>query len=164
MPRPTWPTNRIMGVESWCAMCTPADALVAPGPRVTKQMPGWPVSLPCASAIMAAPPSWRHTVTSMLASCSASSTARKLSPGTQNSCCTPWVMSWSTRIWPPVREVVIEISPKQGSQVNFVQAASTRWQASCNRANDVAYEIRAHGTRSTRSAHFPRASCSAFLT
>ncbi len=26
-------------------------------------MPGWPVSLPCASAIMAAPPSWRHTVT-----------------------------------------------------------------------------------------------------
>ena len=38
---------------------------MAPGPRVTKQMPGRPVSLPCASAIMAAPPSWRQTVTSM---------------------------------------------------------------------------------------------------
>jgi hypothetical protein len=28
------------------AMCRPGDALVAPGPRVTKQMPGLPVSLP----------------------------------------------------------------------------------------------------------------------
>ena len=43
---PTWPTNRIMGVESWKAVCTPMLALVAPGPRVTKQMPGSPVSLP----------------------------------------------------------------------------------------------------------------------
>jgi hypothetical protein len=32
----------------------PADALLAPGPRVTKQMPGRPVILPTASAIMAA--------------------------------------------------------------------------------------------------------------
>ena len=39
------------------AMCTPASALEAPGPRVTIQMPGSPVSLPWASAIMAAPPS-----------------------------------------------------------------------------------------------------------
>ena len=44
---------------------TPADALVAPGPRVTKAMPGWPVSLPCASAIIAAPPSWRQTTVSI---------------------------------------------------------------------------------------------------
>ncbi|MNT77859.1 hypothetical protein D3C72_2170240 [compost metagenome] len=43
--------NRIMGVESSRAVCTPMAALVAPGPRETKQMPGWPVSLPCASAI-----------------------------------------------------------------------------------------------------------------
>ena len=28
------------------AMCMPADALVAPGPRVTKHMPGRPVALP----------------------------------------------------------------------------------------------------------------------
>ena len=38
--------NRIIDVESWAAMCTPWLALVAPGPRVTKQMPGRPVSLP----------------------------------------------------------------------------------------------------------------------
>ena len=43
---PTWPMNRIIGVESWKAVCTPIEALVAPGPRVTKQMPGRPVSLP----------------------------------------------------------------------------------------------------------------------
>jgi hypothetical protein len=33
-------------------MCRPGEALVAPGPRVTKQIPGLPVSLPCASAII----------------------------------------------------------------------------------------------------------------
>ena len=38
--------KRIIGVESWNAVCTPIEALVAPGPRVTKQMPGLPVSLP----------------------------------------------------------------------------------------------------------------------
>ena len=43
-------------------MWMPGEALVAPGPRVTKQMPGRPVALPTASAIMAAPPSWRQTV------------------------------------------------------------------------------------------------------
>jgi hypothetical protein len=47
----------IIGVESCCAIWMPADALVAPGPRVTKQMPGRPVVLPIASAIIAAPPS-----------------------------------------------------------------------------------------------------------
>ena len=43
--------------------CVPGEALVAPGPRVTKQTPGRPVALPTASAIIAAPPSWRHAVT-----------------------------------------------------------------------------------------------------
>ncbi len=50
---------------SCMAICTPAEALVAPGPRVTKAMPGVPVILPCASAIIAAPPSWRQTTFSM---------------------------------------------------------------------------------------------------
>ena len=54
-----------MGVESCMATCTPALALVAPGPRVTKAMPGRPVSLPIASAIIATPPSCRPTTTSM---------------------------------------------------------------------------------------------------
>jgi hypothetical protein len=35
-----------MGVESWNAVCMPIEPLVAPGPRVTKQTPGRPVSLP----------------------------------------------------------------------------------------------------------------------
>ncbi|EWS62423.1 hypothetical protein Y695_04349 [Hydrogenophaga sp. T4] len=51
--------NSTMGVESWKAVCRPMEALVAPGPRVTKQMPGRPVSLPWASAMKAAPPSCR---------------------------------------------------------------------------------------------------------
>ena len=46
MPRATWPTNRITGEESWRAVWMPTLALVAPGPRVTKQIPGRPVSLP----------------------------------------------------------------------------------------------------------------------
>src|SRR5579862_9979009 len=37
------------GVESWRAMWMPGEALVAPGPRVTKQTPGRPVALPTAS-------------------------------------------------------------------------------------------------------------------
>ncbi len=41
-PRATSPMNRIIGVESWKATWTPALALVAPGPRVTKAMPGPP--------------------------------------------------------------------------------------------------------------------------
>ena len=32
MSRPTWPTSRISGVESWSAVCTPTEACVAPGP------------------------------------------------------------------------------------------------------------------------------------
>src|SRR5712692_5588869 len=73
--RAIWPTNRIRGVESWRAICSPAAALVAPGPRVTKQTPGRPVALPCASAMIAAPLSCRHTVTAMSRSCRASSAA-----------------------------------------------------------------------------------------
>ena len=40
MPRSTSPMNRIIGCESCIATCTPIVALVAPGPRVTMQMPG----------------------------------------------------------------------------------------------------------------------------
>jgi hypothetical protein len=64
------------GVESCRAICRPGAALVAPGPRVTNTMPGRPVSLPTASAMMAAPLSCRQTVTLSAASWNASSTAR----------------------------------------------------------------------------------------
>ena len=61
MSPPTWPTNTIIGVESCCAVWMPIAAFDAPGPRVTNARPGVPVSLPYASAMYAAPPSWRHT-------------------------------------------------------------------------------------------------------
>ena len=67
-----------MGALSCIAVWMPMAALVTPGPRVTRQMPGWPVSLPQAAAMKAAPPSWRHSTKSSRprVSCSASSTAR----------------------------------------------------------------------------------------
>ena len=43
-------------------MCTPTLACVAPGPRVTKQTPGLPVSFPYASAMFAAAASWRQEI------------------------------------------------------------------------------------------------------
>ncbi len=46
MRRATCPMNSTIGVESWKAVCTPVDALVAPGPRVTKHTPGRLVSFP----------------------------------------------------------------------------------------------------------------------
>ena len=74
--RPTWPTNTIIGEESCMATWMPAEALVAPGPRVTKQMPGRPVTLAIASAAIAAPLSCRQTVSLMSLSWRASSAAR----------------------------------------------------------------------------------------
>ena len=69
-------------------------ALAAPGPRVTKQMPGSPVILPQASAIMEAPPSWRQMMVLMrLESCRPSRAARKLSPGTVKAVVAPWASS-----------------------------------------------------------------------
>ena len=44
------------------AVCTPIAPLVAPGPRVTMQIPGRPVSFPYASAMFAAPASCRHVI------------------------------------------------------------------------------------------------------
>ena len=43
-------------------MWTPTAACVAPGPRVTRQIPGRPVSFPYASAAFAAPCSWRQVM------------------------------------------------------------------------------------------------------
>jgi hypothetical protein len=65
-----------IGVESWNAVWTPFDACVAPGPRVTMHTPGRPVSLPYASAMFAAPPSWRVAMSRSGVSWSASSSAR----------------------------------------------------------------------------------------
>ena len=104
-PIPTWPTKSTIGVESCMAVWTPIEAFVAPGPRVTKQIPGRPVSFPYASAMKAAPPSCRQMTnrSSSVTSWNASSTARKLSPGTPNAVSTPCANRQSTRRRPPVR-------------------------------------------------------------
>jgi len=86
--------NSTIGVESCWATCNPDMALAAPGPRVTKHTPGSPVTLPQASAIMEAPPSWRQiTVLMRLESCRPSSAARKLSPGTVKAVVAPCASS-----------------------------------------------------------------------
>jgi hypothetical protein len=61
MAKGTCPTKTTMGVASCIATCRPELAFVAPGPRVTNSTPGRPVSFASASAIIAAPPSWRQT-------------------------------------------------------------------------------------------------------
>ncbi len=78
MALPIWPTKSSIGELSCIAVCTPIAALLAPGPRVTKAMPGLPVSLPQAAAMKPAPPSWRLGIMRMRSgtSWSASSTAR----------------------------------------------------------------------------------------
>jgi hypothetical protein len=106
--RSTSPMNSTIGCESCIATCTPIEAFVAPGPRVTKATPGRPVSAPSAQAMKPTPPSCRHTTKSISGvSWSASSTARKLSPGTVKIRSQPCATSWSTRIRPPVRGFVM---------------------------------------------------------
>ena len=51
-------------------------AFEAPGPLVARTTPALPVSLPHASAIKAAPPSWRQVITLILVSCKASRISR----------------------------------------------------------------------------------------
>ena len=86
-------------------------ALVEPGPRVTKQIPGSPVIFPWASAIWAAPPSCRQVIKSMSSRIrySASKTGKKLSPGTQYTVLTPLIRSASTRTCPPVLPLLDEV-------------------------------------------------------
>lgn len=78
LPVGTCPTSNNIGAASCRATCTPPLALVAPGPRVTRQMPGRPVSLPYAAAIIAAPVSCRAVINRILSRCaySPSSTGR----------------------------------------------------------------------------------------
>src|ERR1700722_11698957 len=88
-------------------------ACVAPGPRVTRQTAARPVSFPAASAMFAAAASCLVVMTrggaapSAAACCcacqSASSTDRKLSPGTQVHSGTWWAARHSTSAVPPVR-------------------------------------------------------------
>ena len=88
-----WPTNRTIGVLSCWAMCTPALALVAPGPagRPRRRRAGRS-ACPRPSAIMAAPPSWRQTTKRISGvSCSASSDLEvALARARRTRCRRPW--------------------------------------------------------------------------
>ena len=87
----TWPMNSNSAVPLMEALCTATEACVAPGPRVTKATPRSPRRRAWASAMIPAPDSWRHTTVRIAgSSCRASSTARKLSPGTVKTVSTPW--------------------------------------------------------------------------
>ena len=65
-----------MGVESWKAVWTPTLACVAPGPAGDEADARPPVSSPYASAMFAAPASWRAEMRRIGESWSASSTGR----------------------------------------------------------------------------------------
>src|SRR3984957_8585169 len=75
----------------------------APGPRVTRQTAARPVSFPAAPAMLAAAASCRVLMTPTPASQSASSTGRKLSPGTHVHSGTACAGRHSTSATPPVR-------------------------------------------------------------
>src|ERR1700722_11188908 len=77
----------------------------APGPRVTRQTAARPVSFPAASAMLAAAASCRVLMTRVPAAHSASSTGRKLSPGTHAHSRTSGPMRHWTSAEPPVRAV-----------------------------------------------------------
>ena len=74
-------------------------------PAGDEAQPGRPLSLPCASAMKPAPPSWRQATKRIRSRCSwkPSSAARKLSPGTPNAVSTPCAISASIRAWPAGR-------------------------------------------------------------
>ncbi len=122
--RGTWPTRRSIGVESCIAVCTPTAAWVAPGPRVTMQIPGRPVSFPYASAAFAAPCSCRQVTSRIGESYRASSSGRKLSPGRQKARSAPFSSSWSARMRPPFLTAVA--APRAGPSHAGASAAPRR--------------------------------------
>ena len=79
-----------MGIPPCWAECTEIDALVAPGPLLTKATPALPVHFASATAIKPAPPSCLQVTTSIPGEYSSSSITDKYdSPGTQKNLSTP---------------------------------------------------------------------------
>ena len=72
-----WPINRTIGIPPWCAECTEIEALVAPGPLLTKATPALPVHLASATAMNPAPPSCLQVTTSIPGECNNSSITDK---------------------------------------------------------------------------------------
>ncbi len=98
----TWPAMAMTGDESDRAVWIPMARLAAPTALVPRHRAGRPVSWPTASAMNAAPPSWRVPTTRMPAAGRASSNPRKLSPGTVNAQRTPPAWSCSAMSRPTV--------------------------------------------------------------
>ncbi len=92
-----------MGVELLNAVWMPIAMFAAPTVRVPRTAAGWPVSWPTASAMNAAPPSWRVATTRTPTAGSASSSSRKLSPGTVKAQRTPAAAITSAMNRPTVR-------------------------------------------------------------
>ena len=101
--RSTWPTSANIGLESWRAVWIPMARLALPTARVPRLAAGRPVSCPWASAMNAAPPSWRVATTRIPASANASSRPRNDSPGTVNAYRTPAARRPSAMNRPTVR-------------------------------------------------------------
>ena len=80
--RPAWPVMATRGARSRLASATPVARLVAPGPSVARQTPARPVSRPQASAMNAAPCSWRVGTNWIRESTRESMMSRISSPGT----------------------------------------------------------------------------------
>src|SRR5258708_33440180 len=87
---PACPVIATSGAPSSVASATPVRRLVAPGPSVARQTPGYDVSRPETSAMNAAPCSWRTTTCVILElSASARPSASVSSPGSANTWRTP---------------------------------------------------------------------------
>src|ERR1700679_71026 len=85
-----------MGIAPSWAKAAPVVKLSAPGPRVVRHTPAFPVSRPCVAAMKAAACSWRVNTNLMLEWRSASTTSRFSSPGIPKICSTPSFSSAET--------------------------------------------------------------------
>src|SRR5690625_207946 len=85
------------GALSRLASATPVNRLVAPGPKVERQTPAFPVSRPQTLAMKAAPCSWRQGTNSMDEESRAKSNASFSSPGTPKMWFTPSVSRHLTK-------------------------------------------------------------------
>ena len=77
----TWPVMQTIGMPSMFAVARPVTVFVAPGPEVTRQQPTSPVAREKASAMCAAPCSWRGSTTFMEELASSWKTSRMAPPG-----------------------------------------------------------------------------------
>ncbi len=74
-------------------------------------------------------------------------------PGTQKTWSQPWAMSWSTRIWPPVRVAVSERIEKRSLAIGLLGTASFGADLSGSGAGREAWEMRGGWRRRCSGFH-----------